>query len=175
MKNITISVYLTNLGKYNEGELVGQWVELDGTLEYSDLKEGGKCDIGLNSDYEEYFITDFESPVEINEYTSIDRLNEIYKTLTEIQEETNLEECEIEAILKEISLEELHEGIHDLFIYPDCNDMSDVAYNYIEQTGLLHGVPDSLQRYFDYDAFGRDMGYEGHYIFTDNNTCIQII
>lgn len=43
-------VYIVNLGKYNEGELIGDWFtpQIDG----DDLKER----IGLNSEYEEYAI-----------------------------------------------------------------------------------------------------------------------
>jgi len=171
---MTINVYLTNLGKYNEGDLVGQWIKLDGALEYSELKEGGKYDIGLNDSYEEYFITDWESPTEIHEYTSIDRLNEIYEILAEIKEETGLEDDDIKAILKVIDLEELHENMYDLVMYQDCNDMEDVAYQYIQETGLLDDImPEGLQSYFDYKKFGRDMEMERTFIFTRGN-CIEL-
>ncbi len=31
LKSGVISVFITNLGKYNEGELVGEWLELPAT------------------------------------------------------------------------------------------------------------------------------------------------
>lgn len=43
------------------------------------------------------------------------------------------------------------------------------AYDFVESTGLLHGVPDTLKNYFDYAAYGRDASMsdmfesEGHY------------
>lgn len=46
-------VYIVNLGKYNEGELVGYWFTLPINLD--DLKER----IGLNREYEEYAIHDW--------------------------------------------------------------------------------------------------------------------
>ena len=54
-------IYLTNLGKYNEGELVGKWIdlpiseeELEATLE----------EIGIDGEkYEETFITDYETDI----------------------------------------------------------------------------------------------------------------
>ena len=52
-----ISIYLTNLGKYNEGELVGEWVELP----VDDNFEQAFQDIGINDEYEEWFITDYET------------------------------------------------------------------------------------------------------------------
>lgn len=38
--NTTLKVFLTNLGKYNEGELVGKWLELPATdEEIEEVKE----------------------------------------------------------------------------------------------------------------------------------------
>lgn len=73
-KNL-LSVYLTNLGKYNEGYLVGEWVDLPVSEE--ELQEVFKR-IGINEEYEEYFITDYESNygLECGEYENIFKLNE---------------------------------------------------------------------------------------------------
>ena len=44
------------------------------------------------------------------------------------------------------------------------------AYQYIEETGLLSGVPQTLEWYFDCEAFAKDLflegycEYEGHFI-----------
>ena len=29
-----------------------------------------------------------------------------------------------------------------------------------ESTGLLHGMPETVERYFDYEAFGRDLAFD---------------
>ena len=59
--------YITNLGKYNEGELVGEWVKFPTTSE--DLKKvferigiGSKDDFG--NPYEEWFISDYDCYVD---------------------------------------------------------------------------------------------------------------
>lgn len=44
----------------------------------------------------------------------------------------------------------------------------DLAYDHVEMTGILDGVPDEVTRYFDYEAFGRDLAIgmverDGHY------------
>ena len=49
--------YITNLGKYNEGELVGKWIEFPITEE--ELDEVFE-EIGINEEYEEFFFTDWE-------------------------------------------------------------------------------------------------------------------
>ena len=52
-----LKIFLTNLGKYNEGYLVGKWVELP-----CDDLETEMETIGVGeAPYEEYFITDYES------------------------------------------------------------------------------------------------------------------
>ena len=49
-----MQVYVANLGKYNEGELVGAW--FTPPIDYDEMAER----IGLNDEYEEYAIHDYE-------------------------------------------------------------------------------------------------------------------
>jgi hypothetical protein len=76
----TMKIALTNLGKYNEGELVYKWVELPATDEA--LTEAFE-EIGINERYEEHFISDYEAPlgIRIGEYESISKLNDIAEKL----------------------------------------------------------------------------------------------
>lgn len=64
-----MQVYIANLGKYNEGELVGAWFTFP--IDFEEVKEK----IGLNDEYEEYAIHDYELPFTVDEYTSIGELN----------------------------------------------------------------------------------------------------
>ena len=48
--------------------------------------------------------------------------------------------------------------------YNNCNDMTDVAYEYVEQSGMLDNVPEFAQIYFDYEQFGRDLMIEGNFV-----------
>ena len=71
-----MQVYIANLGKYNEGELVGDWFSFP--LDEEVIAER----IGLNAEYEEYAIHDTDNfPMEISEYISIEELNRIYEQL----------------------------------------------------------------------------------------------
>lgn len=62
----TLSGYITNLGKYNEGELVGKWIELP--IDEDEFEEELK-EIGIGEEdefgqvYEEYFWTDWECDI----------------------------------------------------------------------------------------------------------------
>ena len=64
-------IYIANLGKYNEGELVGAWFAPP--VDFEEVKER----IGLNDEYEEYAIHDYELPFEIDEYTPIEEVNRL--------------------------------------------------------------------------------------------------
>ena len=46
--------------------------------------------------------------------------------------------------------------------------MTEVAERYIDEMDILHDVPDNLKYYFDFEAFGRDMNFENHFISYDN-------
>lgn len=59
-------------------------------------------------------------------------------------------------------------------VYYGCNDMEDVAIEYAEQTGMLQNIPENIARYFDFEALGRDMDIEGHFI-EFNNGYIEVI
>lgn len=89
-----LNVALTNLGKYNEGELIFKWLELPATDEEI---EAAFKDIGVadGTEYEEYFITDYETDIpelEVGEYTNILELNE------KMEELSNLKDFEIEEL-----------------------------------------------------------------------------
>lgn len=169
-------IFITNLGKYNEGELIWEWVELPVSEE--ELKEVLEK-IGISDEpdkngnyYEEYFITDYETDiegVEIKEYSNIDELNELAEEIENLGEE---EQKAVQAMLlngcdfKE-ALENAENG--DFTIYYDCNDMTDVAYQVVEEFEYLNDIPENVAMYFDYEAFGRDLGINGTFYYIDGD------
>lgn len=175
-----LKVYLTNLGKYNEGQLIGEWVELPCT---DDELEEVKEKIGISDEpdengnyYEEWFITDYETDIHgftVGEYDNLDDLNKLAETLDNLNE---YDREVVEAMISEgYSLEDALDKKDDCMFYIDCNDMEDVAWKYAEETGLLDSIPENLQSYFDFKAFGWDMSFGGHFVFTDNGNCVQIL
>ena len=177
-ENNMFRVYITNLGKYNEGELVGKWLDLP-----CDDIETELFSIGVSEEpdengryYEEYFITDYENDYdyEVGEYDSLEELNEIAEELENLEdyEKEIFTACLNYSYSLEDALKVVNDG--DYIIYSNCTDMTDVAYQYIEETGMLNSVPENIANYFDYEAFGRDLGIEGTFIFTDNGNCIEL-
>lgn len=168
-----MKIFLTNLGKYNEGELIGEWVELPSSQE--ELKKVFER-IGINEEYEEYFITDYECDLyEVGEYENIDKLNDIAERIKELDEEKSKV---VKALIQKLDYT-LYEAIDkvnsgDYMIYNDCENMTDVAYQVVEECGYLENVPDNVARYFDYESFGRELEIEGNYIFLDGSEVIEI-
>ena len=165
-----IELCLTNLGKYNEGELIFTRLVLPATTEeiYAAYDEIG---VAEGTMYEETFISDYETDInglEIREFASLDDLNELAEELE------NFDEYELEAfgamldygLATDEALQKVQDGEYSF--YEGCNSMEDVAYQYADETGLLNSIPDDLRCYFDFEAFGRDMDINGHFIETDS-------
>ena len=88
--------YITNLGKYNEGELVGETLKFPTTTEEVQalLKRIGVDGVR----YEEFFITSFDGDVlglydYLTEYENLDELNHLACLLSEL-EQSDLEKFE---------------------------------------------------------------------------------
>ncbi|UJF36553.1 antirestriction protein ArdA [Paenibacillus hexagrammi] len=187
-----INIYVANLGKYNEGELVGDWISLPATqdelnelfvkIKLGYFDEDGEYQHGFTEFdpqyghdffYEEFAIHDYEAPFKINEYDSIDKLNEYAEALVN----ADIDEDVFEAICDCTStMEEALEVIsnEDYRIWDECNDMSDVAYYYYEETGLMTEIPSAIQNYIDWDAVGRDMEIEGNYARAGHKVYVEV-
>src|SRR5699024_9697206 len=77
-------VFVSNLAKYNDGELTGQWT----TLPVDDVNKDilDKLDLGGDSKqgyHDEWFISDYEAPFKIDEYADLYQLNELANSLLE--------------------------------------------------------------------------------------------
>lgn len=157
-----LMAYVTNLGKYNEGELLGEWVDFPVSEE--ELEEVFTR-IGIDGEYyEEYFITDYagiwaDSMKE--EYISIERMNDIAETLQEFDEDVLAAALEY-WILNDV----LEMDPDDLMLYSDVRNEYDLGYYWIEESGCYNLGDNILSRYFDYEAFGRDIAIEAYGGFT---------
>lgn len=171
-----LSVFLTNLGKYNEGELIGEWVALPiDEDELATIRER----IGINEEYEEEFLTDWESPIKalyeyVGEYTSIESLNELAAQLEDIPEDDYPILNAIYDITGDFDNMLSKYSVGDYRVYGGCYSMEAVACTYLEETGAFHGLPSFIETYFDYESFGRDMSLEGSYTELDDGTIVEV-
>lgn len=148
------NLYIANLAKYNEGHLVGKWVSLP--MSEDELQEEIQEILGTD---EEYAIHDYENDfgVEVSEYDSPYRLNELAEKLEEFDETTVKALTDIFVDVNE-AIRVMEDG--DFTILHDVKDEEDLGYAAIEELGFLE-IPEHLQSYFDYEKYGRDMTYEG--------------
>ena len=177
-KDYPFAAFITNLGKYNEGELVGEWVKFPTTAE--EMKEVFKrIGIGQRDDfgqpYEEWFITDYDCYVDglydkLGEYENLDELNYLASKLDEMSEseyaqfQAGMEMGDHCGSLQEII--NLTENLDCYEVYPNIEDYDDLGRYYIEELEVMQ-VPEHLQNYIDYEAYGRDVAMDENGSFTD--------
>lgn len=158
MENGVIEAYVTNLGKYNEGELVGEWVKFPVSKE----EMSAVLDrIGIGAEYEEIFITDYDTSLngvssQLGEYENLDKLNYLAGVISELDAS---DREKYEAVL-ESGLSLGQDGIDGLI---------NLAYN-LDNYDMLPGVEDEddLGRYYAELMYGENldekMGELAHYI-----------
>ena len=157
---------------------MGEWVKFPTTAE--ELKEvfkrigiGQKDDFG--QPYEEWFITDYDCYVDglyskLGEYENLDELNYLASKLDEMSEseyaqfQAGMEMGDHCGSLQEII--NLTENLDCYEVYPDIHDYDDLGRYYIEELDVMQ-VPEHLQNYIDYEAYGRDVALEENGTFTD--------
>ena len=171
----TVEAYITNLGKYNEGELIGEWVvfPIDEDEEEALMERIGVSDKpdAEGNVYDEYFVTDYESYgidlYEIfGEYPNIDSLNELAERLSEVSDYDDDKLC---ALIKEgwygNDLNAVYEAIDNLDEWNYVQDLWDYGKEMVE---CSVNVPDFLDNYIDYEKFGEDCMYDIDNFEADN-------
>ena len=98
----------------------------------------------------------------------MEKTNEFAERMEALSEQ----EQEVVKLIMEEWIDDLQEALDiiengNYVVWNNCNDMSDVAYYYMEETGMLKNVPSIIANYFDYEALGRDMDIEGTYLEGD--------
>ena len=155
-----LRAFITNLGKYNEGDLVGKWIDLPiSEKEFEKVKK----EIGINEEYEEYFFTDYDSEVGnlgLGEYESIDDLNELAESLEDI--DTNaVEACTEHGMSAKEAIEAVNDG-RVYFIGENARNMDQTIGEYIINEVYGGEIPKDFldESYIDYEALGRDIRLE---------------
>lgn len=173
-RDCAFEAFITNLGKYNEGELIGEWVKFPITND--EMQEVFKR-IGIGRRYEEWFITDYECPAPdiydtLGEYESLSELNYLAGQMLELDENEEFWQAVLDLGEYTDSVQDLinlTENMDCFDYFPGVTDDSDLGYYWIEESGCYDttamGV---LSSYIDYESFGRDIRLNETGQFTDN-------
>ena len=173
--------FITNLGKYNEGALIGEWVSFPATPE--EVKKAlEKIGIGAKDEfgnvYEEWFITDYNCDVDglakninFGEYENLDELNYLASKIGE------LNSYELEKFQAVLEVSDYTGSVKDIInltgnldkydIYPDVKNCEDLGIYYVDELELVK-VPDELRYYIDYESYGRDIALDENGQFTES-------
>jgi antirestriction protein len=172
MIKMDMKIFVSNLSAYNNGKVVGEWIELP--LDEDELQE--KIDAILESWNdgislsEEFAIHDYELPFKVSENEDVFKINEKCEKLSNVD---HLDEWLVEAILENFhDSDEAFEIIEneEFRIYNNCSDMSEVAYQVYDENGMLAEIEKVLSSFYvDWDAIGRDMEIEGTFIQAGRN------
>ena len=150
-----IRIALTNLKKYNEGELVFEWV---------DLPQDDFTHVFNKIGHDEFFISDYECELPIamiDEYENLETLNEIAEILENLQDyekETLLAILESETLLLDEALEILND---EKFIFYSNVNLEGLAEQFVEE-GIFGEISTSIISYIDYERIARDLKFEGY-------------
>lgn len=192
-----LNVWIGNLGKYNEGELVGDWLELP--VSKKELNTFLKEKVGLQLTqaevekalaedgvcYEEYMINDYETdlPIRVSEYSNLTMLNLLAMASTRVN---NMEA--VEAYIEYQGVDDIEEIINVMLqedkipfypYEPTYGNLSN-GEKYGMSKAIWSGLDEILEKYyatdcFDYEKYGMDDDvnlYENGYL--ENGACGDI-
>ena len=170
-----LKIFLTDLNKYNNGQLFGEWIDVfDVVNECNDVDEcitKSLKQIGIDvtdPNCHEWFITDYETDldVSIDEYESLETIfNFAKEVLNTDTRDVNVINCVLryygDGFNADLS------RVDDVVVINGVYDLSDLGYEMAEMMDILHDCPETLERYFDIEAYGRDIDLEVNGFFED--------
>ena len=159
-----LNIFVNTWGNYNEnGADGGQWITLP--MEADELEEVLENIAALMKDEDpEWFINDYEWTIE-TELGDVHEMDSITAWNERCQEADNLEEWETEEIAAAIEAygytfaEALDRQQRGCFIFYRGQDLEEVAEDLINE---CYDLPEFALRYFDYEAFARDLSFDGY-------------
>lgn len=151
---------------YNENgvhALGSNWLNMDLFDSVDEVIEELKKEGWTDEELEETFIQDYEANANI--FNNCDNIN--IERAIEILIDIDDSDHEAEAI--KAYLENVNNDIYDclnaeLYFY-EGESMEDVAYNLLNE---CYQIPEYLENYIDYEAYARDLKFDGCYYETFN-------
>ena len=156
---------------YNNGILLCKWfdTEIDSIESIEKHVAKVKAEYLMNTDDLEMFVSDFEG----NTLGLLGGEESVLYAFEIAKKIETLDENEIIAITLLLEADIVNDFDEAMNLKDDIHStgeskMEDIAYNYVNDCGLLENMPESLQGYFNYEALGRDMEINGTYLEDQN-------
>lgn len=160
--NKEIKIYVACLSSYNNGILHGRWI--DATLGRDHIFEEVTLMLAESKQQnaEEWAIHDFEGfgKIEISEYESFERIAEIADMLSSEKYDIAVIEAALSNLGKDSSKKEIFEYLNENYL--GCfSSLEEYGRDYLESTGDLSNIPESLMYFFNFDAYAKDLELSG--------------
>lgn len=162
-----LNIFVNTWGNYNEnGADGGEWITLPmDAEELEEVLENIAAKMGDNDP--EWFINDYEWTTEIDlgdvgEMDSITEWNELLEGAESLDE---YEAEEIAAAMEAFGYsfqEALSRQSRGCFFFYPGRSLEEVAEELVNECYFTKDTPEILTRYFDYEAFARDLGFDGY-------------
>ena len=161
-----LNIFVNTWGNYNtNGADGGQWITLP--MEPEELEEVLENIAALMGDEDpEWAIHDYEwtTEIEMDEISEHDDIQELNERCLEIDDLLEHEAEEIAAAIEAYGYtfaEALDRHQRGCFTFYQGQDLEEVAEQ-IADDCYLYDAPEFLARYFDYEAFARDLSFDGY-------------
>lgn len=159
-----LNLFVNTWGNYNEnGADGGKWITLP--MDPEELEEVLENIAALMGDTDpEWFINDYEWTIE-TELGDVHEMDNIQEWNERCQEVDDLEEWEAEEVAAAIEAygytfqEALERQQRGCFVLYHGMDLEEVAEELINE---CYDLPEFALRYFDYEAFARDLSFDGY-------------
>lgn len=169
-----IRCWIGNLSAYNSGYLVGNWYDIDGDTDWESIYE----DLHIPTDEDgcpltETFCADWECDIpgiEYSEYPDYDELAKIADAWDDLED---YEKAVISVRMDWCgqSFEEALDNKDDSCVWSGCENMTDVAREFIEGCGMLEQCGE-LKNYIDYESYGEMLGSSSTFVYSDITHCM---
>lgn len=177
--DVPFEAFITTLGKYNEGELVGEWVKFPADQETLDavfkrIGIGSTDEFG--QPYEEFFISDYDCYVDsiyyiLGEYENLDTLNELAELLEDMNYEEYTKFCAVlqhESFSSTQDVIDLGKDLSKWTLYEGVDDEFNLGFFYIHDAYMVDLTPmGEMKNYIDYGRLGHDLAIKFAGTFTD--------
>lgn len=176
MERCKLGAFITNLGKFNEGEIVGEWINFP--IEQEEFQKVLDR-IGISENYEEYFFSDYDTNISgisdaLGEYANADELNYLAALLQKIdsydyekwyaivEDEMDLPQNGVPGLIN------LTFNMDRYDLFTNVFDEEDYGRYIIQESGRFDRWKiEDLLDYIDYEAYGRDASINEGGSFTE--------
>lgn len=171
-----LDIYLTDLQAYNEGHLVGRWIQLpiskfELVQAISEVLSEGETICGTDN-HEETFLTDWSYDdyefIPIEEYSNIYELND---QLSLLEFKSDYELKAISFLLCQGLAMDIDDAIgkaDDVIVHENQN-MEDIAYDLMNECYGIDKLPSIISNNLDYEKIGYELEMDGIYFEMGND------